>query len=93
MKAAVLRGVREQTIEDIETDGPTAKEVVVKVAAAGVCHSDLHFYNGTWQGGFPMVLGHESAGIVEEVGDDGRAIIESCAILQYLGEKYPTSLR
>jgi S-(hydroxymethyl)glutathione dehydrogenase/alcohol dehydrogenase len=70
MKAAVLRGVREQAIEDIEIDGPTAKEVVVKVAAAGVCHSDLHFYNGTWQGGFPMVLGHESAGIVEEVGKD-----------------------
>ena len=70
MKAAVLRGVREQEIEDIEIDGPHAKEVVIKVAAAGVCHSDLHFYNGTWAAGFPMVLGHESAGIVEEVGKD-----------------------
>jgi S-(hydroxymethyl)glutathione dehydrogenase/alcohol dehydrogenase len=70
MKAAVLRGVRDQTIEDVEIDGPKAKEVVVKVVAAGVCHSDLHFYNGTWPAGFPMVLGHESAGIVEEVGSD-----------------------
>lgn len=70
MKAAVLRGVREQEIEDIDIDSPGPKEVVVKVAAAGVCHSDLHFYNGTWQGAFPMVLGHESAGIVEEVGKD-----------------------
>ena len=70
MKAAVLRGVREQEIEDIDIDGPQAKEVLIKVAAAGVCHSDLHFYNGSWHGGFPMVLGHESAGIVEEVGKD-----------------------
>ena len=70
MKAAVLRGVREQQIEDIEIDSPQPKEVLIKVAAAGVCHSDLHFYNGTWHGGFPMVLGHESAGIVEEVGKD-----------------------
>lgn len=70
MKAAVLRGVREQEIENIDIDSPGPKEVIVKVAAAGVCHSDLHFYNGTWQGAFPMVLGHESAGIVEDVGRD-----------------------
>ena len=70
MKAAVLRGVREQEIEDIDIDDPKSKEVLIRVAAAGVCHSDLHFYNGTWHGGFPMVLGHESAGIVEEVGKD-----------------------
>tara|TARA_Y100000031_G_scaffold122050_1_gene136772 strand:+ start:15606 stop:16685 length:1080 start_codon:yes stop_codon:yes gene_type:complete len=70
MKAAVLRGIREQQIEEIEIDSPTSKEVVVKVSAAGVCHSDLHFYNGTWPAGFPMVLGHESAGIVEAVGKD-----------------------
>ncbi len=70
MKAAVLRGVREQEIEDVDIDGPQTKEVLIKVAAAGVCHSDLHFYNGSWHGGFPMVLGHESAGIVEEVGKD-----------------------
>ena len=48
MQAAVLRGVREQAIEDIDIDAPGPKEVVIKVAAAGVCHSDLHFYNGTW---------------------------------------------
>jgi|TARA_B100000315_G_scaffold207644_1_gene202488 S-(hydroxymethyl)glutathione dehydrogenase/alcohol dehydrogenase len=70
MKAAVLRGIREQQIEEVEIDSPTSKEVVVKVSAAGVCHSDLHFYNGTWPAGFPMVLGHESAGIVEAVGKD-----------------------
>ena len=70
MKAAVLRGVREQEIEDIEIDGPKPKEVMVRVAAAGVCHSDLHFYNGTWDTAFPMVLGHESAGVVEAVGKD-----------------------
>ncbi len=56
MKAAVLRGVREQEIEDIDIDDPKSKEVLIRVAAAGVCHSDLHFYNGTWHGGFPMYL-------------------------------------
>ena len=70
MKAAVLRGVREQEIEEIDIDDPKSKEVLIKVSAAGVCHSDLHFYNGTWHGGFPMVLGDESAGIVEKVGKD-----------------------
>ena len=70
MKAAVLRGVREQEVEEIDIDDPKSKEVLIKVSAAGVCHSDLHFYNGTWHGGFPMVLGHESAGIVEKVGKD-----------------------
>ena len=44
-------------------------EVRVRLAAAGVCHSDLSFANGTLRMWFPAVLGHEGAGIVEEVGD------------------------
>ena len=69
MKAAVFREVNQpMEIEDVELAEPGPREVVVRTKAAGVCHSDLHFYNGTYPGQTPVVLGHESAGIVEEVG-------------------------
>ncbi len=71
MKAAVFREVnRPMEIEEIELAEPDPREVVVRTKAAGVCHSDLHFYNGTYPGQTPVVLGHESAGVVEEVGRD-----------------------
>ncbi|MEE8042040.1 MAG: alcohol dehydrogenase catalytic domain-containing protein, partial [Pseudomonadales bacterium] len=71
MKAAVFREANTlMDIEDVQHDKPGPREVLVKTSAAGVCHSDLHFYNGTYPGRGPMILGHESAGIVEEVGSD-----------------------
>ena len=71
MKAAVFRQVNTpMEVEDIAIDKPGPREVLVRTAAAGVCHSDMHFYNGTYPGLLPVVLGHESAGIVEEVGAD-----------------------
>ena len=71
MKAAVLREVnRPMDVEDIQVSKPRPHEVLVRTAAAGVCHSDLHFYNGTYPFNLPVVLGHESAGIVEQVGSD-----------------------
>ena len=70
-KAAVFREVNTpMQIESINISKPGPREVLVRTAAAGVCHSDLHFYNGTYPGATPMVLGHESAGIVEQVGTD-----------------------
>ena len=69
MKAAVLREVGQPlSIEDIEIDGPGPSEVLVRTAAAGVCHSDLHFIEGLYPTKMPIVLGHESAGVVEEIG-------------------------
>jgi S-(hydroxymethyl)glutathione dehydrogenase / alcohol dehydrogenase len=70
MRAAVLREPGDVRIEDVELDHhPRAGEVLVRVAAAGVCHSDLHFANGALgDGRWPMVLGHEGAAIVESVG-------------------------
>ncbi|MCY3885623.1 MAG: Zn-dependent alcohol dehydrogenase [Gammaproteobacteria bacterium] len=69
--AAVFRQVnRPMEIEEIDIAKPGPREVLVRTKAAGVCHSDLHFYNGTYPSRPPMVLGHESAGIVEEVGSD-----------------------
>ncbi|HYD08328.1 MAG TPA: Zn-dependent alcohol dehydrogenase, partial [Reyranella sp.] len=55
-------------IVDVEQQGPKAGEARVKVKAAGVCHSDWHIINGDWTLPLPMVLGHEAAGVVEEVG-------------------------
>ena len=69
-RAAVLRGVNEPfTIEDITVAEPGPREVLIDVAAAGLCHSDVRFMTGAYRTRFPAVLGHESAGVVAEVGD------------------------
>ena len=70
MKAAVFHGANQPlTVEEIEIDRPMSHEVIVRVAASGVCHSDLHFVDGLYPMQPPSILGHEGAGIVEEVGD------------------------
>lgn len=71
MKAAVLREVNHPLeIEDVQLGNPGPREVLVRTAAAGVCHSDLHFQNGSYPYFLPTVLGHESAGVVEAVGSN-----------------------
>ena len=56
-------------IEEVELDTPGFNEVVVKIKAAGLCHSDLSVINGNRPRPLPMVLGHEAAGVVIELGD------------------------
>jgi Zn-dependent alcohol dehydrogenase len=56
-------------VEEIELDGPRRNEVTVELAACGVCHSDLSATNGTIRMPLPLILGHEAAGVVVEVGD------------------------
>jgi S-(hydroxymethyl)glutathione dehydrogenase/alcohol dehydrogenase len=69
MRAAVLTEVNKPLqILDLEQEGPKAGEVRVQVKAAGVCLSDYHIMNGDWPLPLPMVLGHEAAGIVVELG-------------------------
>ena len=71
MKAAVLREVGAPlTLEDVDLDEPRAGEVRVRIEAAGVCHSDLHYMTGDLPAKRPLVVGHEGAGIVEAVGPD-----------------------
>jgi S-(hydroxymethyl)glutathione dehydrogenase / alcohol dehydrogenase len=71
MKAAVLYEVNQPlAIEDIGARKPAAHEVLLRTAAAGLCHSDLHFMEGLYPHPLPAVLGHESAGIVEQVGSE-----------------------
>jgi len=66
--AAVVRDVNQLTVETVELDAPKANEVLVRVRAAGVCHSDLHNMRGELRLTPPFVIGHEGAGIVEAVG-------------------------
>ena len=56
-------------VEEIELDPPGFGEVLVKVAAAGLCHSDLSVVNGNRPRAMPMVLGHEGSGVIEELGE------------------------
>jgi S-(hydroxymethyl)glutathione dehydrogenase / alcohol dehydrogenase len=75
MKAAVLREVgKPLVIEDVAIGKPGPREVLIRTKAAGVCHSDLHFVEGSYTHPLPAVLGHESAGIVEAVGDEVRTV-------------------
>jgi S-(hydroxymethyl)glutathione dehydrogenase / alcohol dehydrogenase len=69
MKAAVFREPNKPlTIEEVDIDEPREREVLVRTAAAGVCHSDLHFIDGLYKYPTPAVLGHEAAGVVDKVG-------------------------
>jgi Zn-dependent alcohol dehydrogenase len=69
-KAAVTREIGKPiTVEAIHVEAPRHGEVTVKLAACGVCHSDLSVTNGTIQYPLPMVLGHEGAGVITAIGD------------------------
>src|SRR5512135_2674391 len=69
MRAAVLREVGQPlSVEDLDLDEPRAREVMVRIEAAGVCHSDLHYMNGDLRAKLPIVVGHEGAGVVEALG-------------------------
>ena len=58
-------------VEELTVDPPGPREVLVRVLACGLCHSDLHIVETKgWGSRFPILLGHEGAGIVEEVGSD-----------------------
>jgi S-(hydroxymethyl)glutathione dehydrogenase/alcohol dehydrogenase len=71
IRAAVLRHPSQPVeVEEVELDPPKAGEVLVRIAAAGVCHSDVRYADGDLgPGRWPMVLGHEGAGVVESVGE------------------------
>ena len=57
------------SIESIEVPDPGPGEVLIDVQACGVCHTDLHYREGAINDDFPFLLGHEAAGLVEEVGE------------------------
>ncbi len=70
MKAAVCKQFGEPLqIEEIEIAPPGFGEVLVKLAACSICHSDIMYIEGGWGGELPAVYGHEAAGVVEALGD------------------------
>ena len=70
MKAAVLNAINApMTVEDLPTPSPRAGEVLLRIAATGVCHTDLHVMRGEVAFPTPCVLGHETSGAVEAIGD------------------------
>jgi S-(hydroxymethyl)glutathione dehydrogenase/alcohol dehydrogenase len=71
MKAAVLHEVNKPlVIEEVGINKPGPREVLIRTAYAGLCHSDLHFIEGLYPHPLPVVLGHESAGIIDQVGSE-----------------------
>jgi NADPH:quinone reductase-like Zn-dependent oxidoreductase len=73
MKGLVWTGELEVR-DDVEVRGPRPHEVVVRIVNAGLCHSDVSVLDGTIPFPTPVVLGHEGAGVVEEVGDAVRKV-------------------
>jgi S-(hydroxymethyl)glutathione dehydrogenase/alcohol dehydrogenase len=75
MRAAVLRDNSDQLdIADVDHDQPIGREILMRTIAAGLCHSDYHYLDGTLNRARPVILGHEGAGVVEAVGPDVRDI-------------------
>lgn len=69
MKAAVLYGANDRLrVEDVTIDDPQDHEVMVRLVATGICHSDLLLMKGEVPTQYPVVAGHEGAGVVEKVG-------------------------
>ena len=75
MKAAVLTEIgKPVTIQDVAKPSPAAGQVLIRVEACGVCHSDVHLADGDWDllrpiTKTPLILGHEAAGVVAELGE------------------------
>lgn len=68
-KAAILWGLdQDWSVEEVELDDPKKGEVMIKLAASGLCHSDEHLRTGDIPIPFPVIGGHEGAGVIEKVG-------------------------
>ncbi|HTX02007.1 MAG TPA: zinc-binding dehydrogenase [Acidimicrobiales bacterium] len=81
MKAALLvEPGSPLEVGEVELEGPRAGEVLVRVEAAGICHSDYHYMAGDLRCRLPAVLGHEGAGIVEAVGPGVTRVAEGQAV-------------
>ena len=89
IRAAVLREMgaaipyatsRPLVVEEVELDPPGPGEVLVRIAAAGLCHSDLSVIDGNRPRPMPMALGHEAAGVVEALGSETGGFADDLAV-------------
>lgn len=84
-KAAILEAVGQPLrIDDVVIDNPGPHEVLIRTAACGLCHSDLHFIEGSYPHPLPAIPGHEAAGIVEKVGSEVRTVKPGDAVVSCL---------
>jgi len=85
MKAAVLiEAGKPLVIEDVVMSKPGPHEVLIRTAACGLCHSDLHFIDGAYPHPLPAIPGHEAAGIVEAIGSEVRTVAVGDAVVSCL---------
>jgi NDMA-dependent alcohol dehydrogenase len=98
--AAVLFAVGERLeIREVDVQAPQAGEVLIRMAAGGICHTDLHVMTGHVSAPLPAVLGHEGAGVVAEVGPGVRSVTPgdhviplwrlSCGACEYCSDGRP----
>ena len=84
-KAAILEAPGQPLrIDEVTIDNPGPHEVLIRTAACGLCHSDLHFIEGTYPHPLPAIPGHEAAGIVEKVGSEVRTVKVGDAVVTCL---------
>jgi Zn-dependent alcohol dehydrogenase len=103
MRGIVWNGVDAEVRTDVEVRAPGPNEVLVRVAAAGVCHSDVSVINGTIPWPAPALMGHEGAGVVEAVGSECTrvkvgdhvviATVASCGICNFCATGHVTWCR
>ncbi|GAA0487998.1 Zn-dependent alcohol dehydrogenase [Parasphingorhabdus litoris] len=85
MKAAVLvEAGQPLEIEEVTISKPGPHEVLIRTAACGLCHSDLHFIDGSYPHPLPAIPGHEAAGIVEAIGSEVRTVAVGDAVISCL---------
>ncbi|HJZ49165.1 MAG TPA: alcohol dehydrogenase catalytic domain-containing protein, partial [Roseiflexaceae bacterium] len=68
MQAVVFPGPERVVVERVQDPGCGPDEVIVQVAMAGICGTDLHIYRNEYMSSFPLIPGHEFAGVIVEVG-------------------------
>ncbi|MCC3770579.1 alcohol dehydrogenase catalytic domain-containing protein [Streptomyces sp. UNOC14_S4] len=103
MRGVIFDGERPRVVDDLQVRGPGPGEVLVSVAAAGLCHSDLSVVDGTIPFPVPLVLGHEGAGVVLETGPGvthvargdhvALSTLANCGVCGYCGQGLPTMCR
>src|SRR5438105_11763059 len=103
MRGIVFTGEKAEITDGLEVRDPGPTEVKVGIVNAGVCHSDLSVLDGTIPWPAPSVLGHEGAGVVEEVGSQVRSVkpgdhvvistVASCGVCRYCNSGHPTWCR
>ena len=85
MKAAILEQAGTPLVIDhLTISKPGPHEVLIRTVACGLCHSDLHFIDGSYPHPMPCVGGHEAAGIVEEIGSEVRTVKKGDAVVTCL---------